>query len=173
MGLRKITGIMACDPQGVISSHHQLPWHYPEDTQFYKNKIKQNIVIMGHTTYLDMDPSFFDAHYCIVFSKKFSSTQYITKQLVMVPTIEAFHALTTFPTHKPTYMIGGAGVAELFLKQNLLDDFLLTKIVNTYPGDTYFNQDLLSHWPKTCIEKTPQFSIFHYINPTPCKNKTL
>jgi dihydrofolate reductase len=173
MGLRKITGIMACDPHGVISSHHQLPWHYPEDTKFYKDKINQNIVIMGHTTYLGMPPSFFDTHHCIVFSKKISSTQYITKQLIIVPTLEAFQTLTTFPTHKSSYMIGGASVAELFLKQNLLDNFLLTKITRTYPGDTYFNQDLLAHWPRTCIKKEPEFEVFHYYNPTSCKNKTL
>ncbi len=41
-------------------------------------------------------------------------------------------------------MVGGAGIATLFLEQNLIDEFLLTKINKNYDGDTFLPLNLYS-----------------------------
>lgn len=32
---RKITGIMACDPKGVIGLKGQMPWFYPKELSIF------------------------------------------------------------------------------------------------------------------------------------------
>lgn len=40
---------------------------------------------------------------------------------------------------KKIFMVGGAEIATFFLKQNLINEFLLTKINKDYAGDTFFS----------------------------------
>jgi dihydrofolate reductase len=158
-----ITGIMACDPRGVIAYQHRLPWHYPSDIKFYRDTIAGQIVIMGATTYQELNATFLASHYCIVFSKKTSLKP--PPHGAIVNDATALNALTNVPLDKQCYLIGGAKIAEFFIAENWLDDFLLTEIIHCYPGDTFFNKELLATWPKHCLQQTPDYVINHYINP--------
>ena len=161
---RKITGVMACDPQGVMSFKHHLPWDCPEDVAFYLTTTEQQIIIVGHTTFLELPTSFIEQRYCVVFSicPPASSER---DNVVFVSSLEAFDRLDCLPLDKTCYLIGGSQMAKFFLENNRLDDLLLTEIVASYPGDTFFPLALIAKWPKTCIKKTKDFSINHYVNP--------
>lgn len=159
---QKITGIMACDPCGVIALNNRLPWHYPEELEFYRKTIEKQCVILGYNTFNEMTDVFLENHYNIVFSKK--AKFLMQKNVVFVSSIKEFKKLN-FPKDKRCYMIGGAKIAECFLRNNLLDDFLLTIITKKYMGDTFFNLDLVATWPRTLIKQSADFSIYHYVNP--------
>ncbi|ABV74376.1 dihydrofolate reductase [Rickettsia akari str. Hartford] len=45
-------------------------------------------------------------------------------------------------TDKKIFIVGGAEIAILCLEQNLIDEFLLTKINKNYDGDTFFPLNL-------------------------------
>lgn len=49
-----ITLIYAESLNGYIGKDNKLPWHCKEDLIFFKNKTKDQIVLMGHNTYLSM-----------------------------------------------------------------------------------------------------------------------
>ncbi len=44
---RKIIGIMACDPQGVIGNKGQMPWSYTKEFEYFYQTVKNNIIVMG------------------------------------------------------------------------------------------------------------------------------
>ena len=153
---------MACDPDGVIALNNRLPWSYPEELEFYKKTIAQQYVILGYNTFIEMPDTFFENHSNIVFSEKAKSLN--QNNVIFVSSIDEFKQLS-FLTNKKCYMIGGAKIAEFFLRNNLLDDFLLTIINKRYPGDKFFPLELIAAWPRTLLKQNADFSIYHYINP--------
>ncbi|KIJ88469.1 hypothetical protein SB78_05605 [Rickettsia asembonensis] len=48
-------------------------------------------------------------------------------------------------------------------KQNLIDEFLLTKINKNYDGDTFFPIDFLAGWHSVIIDKTNNYQIYKFI----------
>ena len=46
--------IWAMDENWLIGKDNLLPWHYPKDLQYFKNKTKNEAVLMGHQTYLSL-----------------------------------------------------------------------------------------------------------------------
>ena len=161
---RKVTGLIACDPRGVMALNHRLPWDYPEDAAFFRTTTKNQIIILGHTTFLELSPSFIEQRYCIVFSNV-THLPHVTGHVVYVSSMAAFEQLDCIPSDRSCYMIGGAQVARLFLENNRLDDLLLTEIITSYPGDSFFPLEWIAKWPVTCLKKTVDFSINHYVNP--------
>ena len=59
-------------------------------------------------------------------------------------------------------MIGGAEIAKLFLKNYLLNKFLLTRIHKEYDGDTYFPFSLIEKWDVTIITTNKDYTIYKY-----------
>ena len=61
------------------------------------------------------------------------------------------------------YMIGGATIAKLFLKNNLIDRFILTKIRKEYHGDTYFPLSLMEDWNRKEMISHKDYIVYEYI----------
>jgi len=163
---RKITGLIACDPTGIIGEKRRLPWTFPEEVAFFRQTTAQQIMITGATTYEEMPRSFFHERYCVVFSKSlYKSSQDHPPTVIFVSSLNEFLNLKNLPENKSCYMIGGAEIAKLFLVYHLIDDFLLSIMTKSYSGDTVFPLDLIEHWPRTQLKKTADFSTYHYKNP--------
>lgn len=160
---RRITGIMACDPEGGIGYQGRLPWHLPEDLKHFRDTIAQQIIIMGKATYLVTKEVSNPGQYSVVFTQHPEDVH--LHYGVAVSSIDEFKKLTCLPADKALYMIGGHQIAELFILNNLLDNFILTEISKTYHCDTFFRKDLLATWPKVTIKETAEFSMNNYINP--------
>lgn len=62
-------------------------------------------------------------------------------------------------------MIGGGEIANLFLKEGLIDEFILTKIKKVHDGDTFFPFHFLEKWPFFLVRKHQDFDIYRYFNP--------
>lgn len=52
---RKVVLIAAVDLEGGFSKDGQIPWHYPEDFKWFKNRTSNNVCIMGRKTYDDIN----------------------------------------------------------------------------------------------------------------------
>ena len=160
MILREITGIMACDQHYVISNKGQLPWNCPNEIAFYNNMIKNQIVIMGHKTYQEMSVNFFENHITVVFSKKARNES--NPLVTIVSSLDEFYHLKNLPKQKQCYMIGGAEIATLFLKNKAIDHFYLSEIKGYYPGDVFFPIDLMNNYSRTVYITDPCFKIYYY-----------
>ena len=67
---RKITGIMACDPQGVIGNKGQMLWSYTKEFEYFYQTVKNNIIVMGRKTFDSIPTKILKNCICIVFLVK-------------------------------------------------------------------------------------------------------
>ncbi len=155
---------MACDPRGVIGNNGSLPWCYPEELAYFRQTTYSHVSIMGYKTFKAVPDSFLKDRLNIVFSTTHQSHDAVP-HVIFVSSLDEFLNLSDLPESQKYFMIGGAVLAHLFLKQNLMDDFLLTHIKKNYEGDTFFCLNSLQKWPSTIIRETSDFVIKHYTNP--------
>lgn len=156
--MREIIGIMACDQNYVISNNGKLPWHCPEETAFYRNMIRNEIVIMGRKTFNEMPVSFTEDHTVIVFSRTLKSYG----QVKFVSSLSEFYKIKDLPKDKRCFMVGGRELASLFLKNKALDRFYLSEINGYYPGDIYFPVKFLKHQSRVIYRQEPSFIVYCY-----------
>lgn len=156
-----ITGIMACDPQGLIGRGNDLPWNYREELDHFRHTIHGHTIIMGQKTFESTPRDILERCQFIVFSRRMHSPM---TNCTMVNSLEAFLALPV-PENTKMFMIGGAEIAHLFLRNNLIKDFILTKIHKTYEGDVFLDLNLLQDWPASVIQQTGDYTICQLVNP--------
>jgi dihydrofolate reductase len=162
MIFEKILGIAACDLKGVIGKNGKLPWHYPEDLKHFSDTTFGSPMIMGYSTFLSLPSHYFDERVTIVFTRqKRQFNQNLN--IIFISSITEFLALER--SFKDLYVIGGAEIFNLFLKENLIEEFILTKLKNLYEGDSFFPLPLLNDWSHLKIRETSVFSIYRYFNP--------
>lgn len=155
-------GIMACDQHYVISNQGALPWDCPEEIAFYRSMIKNQIVIMGYTTYTQMPAKFLEEHTVVVFSRRHRNE---TNPLIkIVSSLVDFYQLEDLPADKPCFIIGGAEIASLFLENNAIDYFYLSEIEGYYPGDIFFPIHLLNQHQRTLYHCGTSFKVYCYRN---------
>ncbi len=158
---RKITGIMACDPKGVIGLKGQVPWSYHEEFEYFYQIVHNNIIIMGHKTFDALPSRISQNCICIIFSKNIP-TQSSDHGVFFVKYLDELWEVIKLFSDKKIFMVGGAEIATFFLKQNLINEFLLTKINKDYEGDTFFPLDLLEGWDSMMIYKTNNYQIYKF-----------
>lgn len=160
--MREIIGIMACNQDYVISSNGELPWKCPDEIAFYRKMVRNQIVIMGYKTFIQLPQSFLEEHTVIVFSRTHLSEN--NPLATFVSSLEEFHNLKTLPTDKECFMIGGAEVASLFLKNKAIDRFYLSIMHGHHAGDVYFPISLIEKYPRKLYLSNPAFDVFIYSN---------
>ena len=158
----KIIGLMACDPNGLIGAGDHLPWHYPEELAHFRTVTQGQTLIMGRKTFDGLPSSLLLGKHYLVFSRK--KNKMTDPQVQFVDSIDAcLHALHLLEANI-CYMIGGGEIAALFFAENLLTEFILTRIQKKYSGDVFLPTAILN-WPHIPIKQTSDFLIDHYFNP--------
>jgi len=160
---RKIVGLLACDPRGVIGNKGALPWFYPEELNHFRQATFGQVMVMGNKTFKSIPSNTLKDRFNIVFSKHSRKGLGHGNNVTFVSSLNDFLSLGNVPTNKEIFMIGGAEIARLFLTADLLSEFLLTKIHDIYEGDTIFPLKLLQDWPSTVIRRDKDFTIYKYV----------
>jgi dihydrofolate reductase len=159
MIFKKIIGIGACDLEGVMGKNGQLPWHCPEDLQHFAETTLGSPMIMGYRTFLSLPEKYFKERTNIVFTRQKRSSHHVN----FVSSLSEFFSLKR--ESEDLYVIGGAQIYTLFFEENLLQEFILTKLKNTYEGDTVFPLSFLHDWPSIEMKKNDTLSIHRHFNP--------
>jgi dihydrofolate reductase len=152
---------MAATKQGVISHDNRLPWNYTEELEYFRSITQDNIVIMGRKTYDTIPSIFFNTREAIVFSRC-SKLNGVT---VVTSLDECMQCIQDLENQKTIFMIGGAEIAHLFLKNHLITSFILTKIHHVYVGDTYLNLDYFQDWTENILKSCTDYTISHLNHP--------
>ncbi|MDG7056033.1 MAG: dihydrofolate reductase [Wolbachia endosymbiont of Meromenopon meropis] len=158
-----ITGIMAIDPKGTIGINNKLPWHYPNDLKHFYQLTDKQVIIMGRKTFETMPKNMLKDRVSIVFSRnKLINSYYNNKDVrcIVISSMREFLSIQSSLNCSKSFMIGGAQIAHLFLKHNLISQFIITKIHKFYKGDVYFDLTLLNRWNETIIVKTKDYTIY-------------
>ncbi len=163
MIFRKILGIAACDARGVIGKNGKLPWHCPEDLKHFSDTTLGCPMIMGYRAFLSLPARYFDSRVTIIFShRKLPPDK--NPNLIFVSSLSQF--LSFEIVFRDLYVIGGAQIYTLFLQENLIEEFILTRLEKSYEGDTFFPLPLLNGWLDVKIQETDRFTIHRYFNPS-------
>jgi len=132
----QLSVISAMSKNRVIGINNQLPWHLPEDLQFFKDKTKGKIMIMGRKTF-DSLPKPLPGRFHIVITR-----QQIENSHPMVQYVESFLAayklaesmLNAWP--EEVFIVGGGEIYRQTLP--FADTLYLTVIDKNIDGDAYF-----------------------------------
>jgi dihydrofolate reductase len=163
MIFKRILGIAACDPLGVMGKNGNLPWNCPEDLKHFSDTTYGIPMIMGRRTFLSLPTQYFDGRTLIVFTDQpCDFTNNKDSHVIFVSSLDEFFALEE--SFGDLYVIGGAQIYNLFLKEKLIVEFILTRLKKHYEGDTFFPLSLLNGWSSHKIRETTNFSIHHYYN---------
>jgi dihydrofolate reductase len=127
-----ISMIWAMDENWLIGKDNLLPWHYPSDLKYFKNKTKDQIVLMGDLTYKSL--------------KTYYKTKPLPFKKVYVANIldetypDAIHVKDIFEFIKKTdediFIIGGRTIYKLMLPY--ADRLYITFVLKAHEGNVYF-----------------------------------
>ena len=150
-----ISLITAITKNRVIGKDGTMPWHIPEDLQYFKKITLNKPVIMGRKTFESLNLRPLPNRKNIVITSDIF--KYINiPNVTLVSSIEA--ALNACDEHSEEIMvIGGAKIYEQFLpKANRL---YLSLIDKEYEGDTYFpDYNQVKQWKHISEERNKGFT---------------
>ncbi|MEI7955856.1 MAG: dihydrofolate reductase [Verrucomicrobiota bacterium] len=146
-----LTAIVAMTPQRVIGRDRKLPWHLPEDLAFFKHSTSGHPIVMGRKTYQSLGRPLPKRRNIVLTRDPYWSAA----------GVEVLHAaadLAELPgLDGQVFIIGGAEIYQAFLP--LLDDLLISHLVENYTGDTWF-PDFEAAFPNSEIVEThPTFVV--------------
>ncbi|MEI8295513.1 MAG: dihydrofolate reductase [Alphaproteobacteria bacterium] len=146
----KIIGIMAATEEGVIGYKNRLPWNYPQELEHFRTTTAGHILIMGRKTYEKTPQSAWGDRECVVLSRSAK----------VINSLDAcMRYIQNLNTNKTVFMIGGAEIAHLFLENNLISSFILTKIHQQYPGDAFLDLSYFDGWSSSVLKTAPEYTI--------------
>ena len=156
-----IAMIWAMDENWLIGKDNVLPWHYPKDLQYFKNKTKHAAVLMGDMTYQSL--------------KSYYKTKPLPFKKIYVANINEtsyqdaiwVNDLFTFlnDVDEDIMVIGGKTIYQLCLP--FADRLYITYILKAHSGNVYFPSFELSDF--RLIQKTMEegliFAVYERIRP--------
>ena len=126
----KLILIAAMTKSRIIGKNNRIPWHIPEEMQFFKESTMGHAVIMGRKTY-DSIAMPLPGRFNVVLSRN---------KNLNINGCHIAHSLeegiACCRNQEKTFIIGGRTLYEESL--NLADTILLTILDNEYEGDTFF-----------------------------------
>lgn len=144
--------IAAMAQNRVIGLNNSIPWHIPEEMQFFKKSTIGHAVIMGRKTYESIGAP-------------------LTKRLnVVLSRNSDFHApgctvamdltegIKHCGSHNKIFIIGGESIYKEAIK--IADTILLSVLENEYEGDVFFPHISTEHFREVSIKPMGKKSIF-------------
>ena len=141
--MRRLTSIVAVNPQGVIGCGNALPWRVRSDLQFFKERTMGNIVIMGRKTFESIGKPL-PGRYNIILTHQFSLFAETETCRIATSIGEALFIAEQAPkkTYKEAFVVGGAYTYEQF--SDLVDRYLITVVNKEVPdGDAFFDEGIV------------------------------
>jgi len=139
--------IAAVAENGVIGAGDEMPWYYPADLQYFKAETMGHPVILGRTTFeaiVDRIDGPLPGRTNIVLS---TSDPDVPEGVIVATDIEQAIAAARETGTETAYVVGGRIVYEQFLPR--ADRLILTRIPDSYEGDTYWPGHDEGRWEET------------------------
>lgn len=138
--------IVACGLDGAIGKDNQLVWRNKEDLKHFRETTTGHHVVMGRKTWESMDCKVLPKRGNIVISSTlknkfqlFDNTthndylSFIDLKTFMDNPLGAEEAFKGRTDNEHLFVIGGSQLYEYFLKNNLIDEIILTQIQQKFP----------------------------------------
>lgn len=154
--------IVSTDLRGGIGIDNKLPWHIPQDLDWFKKNTINSTVIMGSNTYFSLPSKYrpLPNRKNIVLTKDDTKRTIIEKEGGFVRnSIE--EVLVEFKNDN-CFIIGGQNIFDQFI--DYVDFLYITKVAGDYKCDTFFNylpKEMDYEWIK--YEETPYIEEGFYV----------
>lgn len=150
--------IAAVSENGVIGKDGDIPWHYPEDLEHFRDKTTSHSVIMGRKTYFSLPEDYrpLPDRKNIVLSR---SNPEVPDEVELAESLEEAWRKAGEHSRK-AFIIGGANVYEQALEE--ADRMILTEIHEEYDGDTYFPDWNEENWKEVKRDDREELSFVEY-----------
>jgi dihydrofolate reductase len=141
----KVIIIAAIAENNAIGKDNDLLWHLPDDMKFFRDQTLHHPVIMGRKNYDSIPERYrplndrlniiitrnkdFKAQKCLVFHSLKEATSYCE------------HA-----GYAKSFIIGGGEIYSLALRENIVDEMLLTEVKTTLDAHAFFPEFNRSDW---------------------------
>jgi dihydrofolate reductase len=153
--VNRFQAIAAMSLNRVIGAANRIPWHLPEDFQWFKQMTTGHVIVMGRKTFESIGKPLPNR-----------TTMVLTHQPGPIADVETISDLNQIDTGNPAlrgrkvFICGGAQVYQQALP--MCSDLYLTLVKHVVQGDTFFppfeNQFKLAEE----ILDRPEFRILHY-----------
>ncbi|TYP95028.1 dihydrofolate reductase [Fodinibius salinus] len=151
-----LAAIVAHDPQLVIGNEGDLPWHYSEDLQYFKETTMGHPIIMGRIVFEELGEEPLPGRENIVLSR--------SKEYDHVPAFSSFDdAIEHVKDEELVFLIGGEEIYRQFLFR--VDKLYVTEIHQAYEGDTFFPEyrdEIGNVWKEVSREDKDDLSFVVY-----------
>lgn len=135
--------IAAVSENGVIGKDGDIPWHYPEDLEHFRDATMGYPVVMGSNTYMSLPEDYrpLPGRKNIVLTR---SDMQVPESVDIANSLEEAWDIAEVTGKKKVFIIGGAGVYEQVLPE--ADKMIITRIHKKYDGDTFFPEWSDENW---------------------------
>ena len=136
-----ISIIVAIGNHNLIGKGNDLPWHYPEDLQYFKEKTLNKTVLMGENTFYSILNRLHKP-----LPKRNNIVATLDKEFTY-PGVTVIHDLISFlkqPHQEEIFIIGGKQIYRLALPY--ADRLYITHVNRDYEGDVYFPEIDYQHY---------------------------
>jgi len=157
-GRKGFKAIAAMAENRVIGRGNQIPWHLPEDFQWFKRTTMGHILVMGRRTFESIGRPL-PGRTTLVLSR--SGFQHPD-----VRTVSRLEDIALESEHRDVFICGGAEVYRDALP--FCSDLYLTVVKRQVQGDVWFPLFEAQFELVTEILDRTEFRILHYRNPAPC-----
>lgn len=141
----------------VIGRNEELPWHYPEDLKYFKQKTTGFPVIMGRKTYESLPDNFTPlpnrTNIVLTRSQSFGSAE-------TASSLDEAYRLAEDTSKEKCFIIGGENVYLQTLDD--ADRLLITEIHDKYDGDSFF-PEFKEKWVEKSRDNRDELSFVEYI----------
>lgn len=129
--------ICAMSDNRVIGRNNKLPWHIPEDLQFFKEKTLNKVVIMGRKTFESLGKPL-PKRLNIIITRQ--SNYKVPDNVIVCPSLEAVQPLCRSMDLREygqeLFIIGGGEIYKQSL--SYVEFIYLTHIHQEYEGDAFY-----------------------------------
>lgn len=127
-----LIAIWAQDQNGLIGKEEKLPWHLPNDLNFFRKTTEGHTVVMGRTTFEGMGKRLLPKRQTIILTR--NQEYHVPGALVMHTVSEVLDYAKSSDT--TTFITGGANVYQQFIPY--CDQLYRTVIEGEFTGDRHF-----------------------------------
>jgi dihydrofolate reductase len=138
-----ISIIVAVAENNVIGKNNSLIWHLPADMKFFKEKTIGHCIITGRKNYESIPEKFrpLPNRTNIVITRQ---KDYRAPGAIVVESIENAIKKAQEKNYPEIFIIGGAEIYKQFLP--FADKIYITKIYQSFDGDTFFPELDMQKW---------------------------
>lgn len=143
-------------PEMVIGNKNKLPWHIPQDLQYFKEHTLGKTVIMGRNTFESIKRRALPGRKTIVLSKRLKGQGLELENLEFADTLTEALFFANKHASSEIMIAGGATIYEQFLP--LTQQLMFSIMHETFAGDTYFPNINLELWQEISSTKFNEFT---------------